>query len=338
MCWQQEPHRPWSPPVAPTGPGRGAAEVEQMSAKRPRDDSLMPLVIPVSVPVRQTDSSSPDHEQASLSASWPSRPLGTHDMSCSDYKTSVIVTRRRSLRNSLSESSGQVSSQTDLIYQNINGTFLCPWRSLFLPSDLFHSPLLNPGLKRPINPQPPVHSLHPNPPFPHPISLPDLGFLTRLTKITQIAYDVCIFSTLSSLPTSNFFYRMVELRVEVKLTPNRPKPNDGLAQNRSLFPHPNLALSSLHQSTPASHLTRVTYVHLSDCLTTPSTCRLTLPRPSSARFERVRVFTFPPSCRPLLLLQQQIIKGYLRLPLPNLQPAASCAPVSSLYCLCKVHR
>ncbi|XP_016410143.1 ELM2 and SANT domain-containing protein 1-like [Sinocyclocheilus rhinocerous] len=104
---KQEPHRPWSPPVAPTGPGRGAAEVDQVSSKRPRDDSFMPLVIPVSVPVRQTDSSSPDHEQASLSASWPSRPLGIHGISCSDYKTSVIVTRRRSLRNSLSESTGQ---------------------------------------------------------------------------------------------------------------------------------------------------------------------------------------------------------------------------------------
>ncbi|XP_043118921.1 mitotic deacetylase-associated SANT domain protein [Puntigrus tetrazona] len=104
---KQESHRPWSPPVAPTGPGRGAAEVDQVSAKRPRDDSLMPLVIPVSVPVKQTDSLSPDHEQASLSASWPSRPFSTHDMSCSDYKTSVIVTRRRSLRNSLSESTGQ---------------------------------------------------------------------------------------------------------------------------------------------------------------------------------------------------------------------------------------
>uniref|UniRef100_A0A8C2ILC7 ELM2 and Myb/SANT-like domain containing 1b n=1 Tax=Cyprinus carpio TaxID=7962 RepID=A0A8C2ILC7_CYPCA len=94
---KQEPHRPWSPPV----------EVDQVSAKRPRDDSFMPLVIPVSVPVRQTDSSSPDHEQASLSASWPSRPLGIHGISCSDYKTSVIVKRRRSLRNSLSESTGQ---------------------------------------------------------------------------------------------------------------------------------------------------------------------------------------------------------------------------------------
>uniref|UniRef100_A0A8C2DPK6 ELM2 and Myb/SANT-like domain containing 1b n=1 Tax=Cyprinus carpio TaxID=7962 RepID=A0A8C2DPK6_CYPCA len=104
---KQEPHRPWSPPVAPTGPGRGAADVDQVSAKRPRDDGLMPLVIPVSVPVKQTESLSPDHEQASLSASWPSRPLSTHDMSCSDYKTSVIVTRRRSLRNSLSESTGQ---------------------------------------------------------------------------------------------------------------------------------------------------------------------------------------------------------------------------------------
>ncbi|XP_052386630.1 mitotic deacetylase-associated SANT domain protein-like [Carassius gibelio] len=105
---KQEPHRPWSPPVAPTGPGRGVAEVDQVSAKRPRDDSFMPLVIPVSVPVRQTDSSSPDHEQASVSASWSSRPLGIHGISCSpDYKTSVIVKRRRSLRNSLSESTGQ---------------------------------------------------------------------------------------------------------------------------------------------------------------------------------------------------------------------------------------
>ncbi|XP_051578525.1 mitotic deacetylase-associated SANT domain protein-like [Myxocyprinus asiaticus] len=104
---KQEPHRPWSPPVAPSGPGRGVDEVDLVSAKRPKDESLMPLVIPVSVPVRQTDSSSPDHEQASLSASWPSQPLGSYDMSCSEYKTSVIVTRRRSLRNSLSESTGQ---------------------------------------------------------------------------------------------------------------------------------------------------------------------------------------------------------------------------------------
>ncbi|KAA0711339.1 ELM2 and SANT domain-containing protein 1 MIDEAS [Triplophysa tibetana] len=101
---KQETHRPWSPPVAPSGPGRGATEMDQGSAKRPKDDSLMPLVIPVSVPVRQT--SSPDHEPASLTASWPRRPLDSHDM-ISDYKTSVIVTRRRSLRNSLSESSGQ---------------------------------------------------------------------------------------------------------------------------------------------------------------------------------------------------------------------------------------
>lgn len=117
VCCQQEPHRPWSPPVAPTGPGQGVAEVDQVSAKRPRDDGLMPLVIPVSVPVKQTDSLSPDHEQASISASWTSRPLSTHGMSCSDYKTSVIVSRRRSLRNTLSESTGQVSSQT---YQNLS--------------------------------------------------------------------------------------------------------------------------------------------------------------------------------------------------------------------------
>ncbi len=125
VCFQQEPHRPWSPPVAPTGPGRGVAEVDQVNAKRPRDDGLMPLVIPVSVPVKQTDSLSPDHEQASISASWTSRPLSIHDMSCSDYKTSVIVSRRRSLRNTLSESTGQVSSQTDQSYQNIKGVMRC---------------------------------------------------------------------------------------------------------------------------------------------------------------------------------------------------------------------
>lgn len=148
LCCQQEPHRPWSPPVVPTGPGRGAAEVDQVSAKRPRDDSLMPLVIPVSVPVRQTDSSSPDHEQASLSASWPSRP---HDMSCSNYQPSVIVTRRRSLRNSPSESTGQVSLLTDLTSKHL--PFYSHDIFLFLPTYLLHPPPLSHGLKFPNNPQ-----------------------------------------------------------------------------------------------------------------------------------------------------------------------------------------
>lgn len=142
-------------------------------------------------------------------------------------------------------------------------------------------------------------------------------------------------SALPGLPTSSFFYRTVEQRMEVKLTANRPKPNDVLVQNRSLYPHPNLELLLPHKSIPLSHLTRATYVHRSDWSTTPSTCRLTHPHPSSAQFERVRVFTFPPSCRPLL--QQRIIRGCPHLPLPNLPPVASCAPVSSFYCLYKVH-
>ncbi|XP_017549984.1 mitotic deacetylase-associated SANT domain protein isoform X2 [Pygocentrus nattereri] len=94
----KEPHRPWSPSAS--APCRG---IEGVSAKRARDESLVPLVIPVSVPVRRTDTS-PDKEQASLSASWPLRP---NDPNRPDHNPSVIVTRRRSLRNSLSESSGQ---------------------------------------------------------------------------------------------------------------------------------------------------------------------------------------------------------------------------------------
>ncbi|XP_030642059.1 ELM2 and SANT domain-containing protein 1 [Chanos chanos] len=102
----KEPHRPWSPHGAASGPGRGAGDLEGVSAKRSRDDNLMPLVIPVSVPVRQTDPPSPDHE-GTLASSWPPRHSGYQDLSRPDHKPSVIVTRRRSLRNSLSESSSQ---------------------------------------------------------------------------------------------------------------------------------------------------------------------------------------------------------------------------------------
>uniref|UniRef100_A0A8C5GU04 ELM2 and SANT domain-containing protein 1-like n=1 Tax=Gouania willdenowi TaxID=441366 RepID=A0A8C5GU04_GOUWI len=89
-----EPHRPWSP-----------TESEGMNAKRPRDDNLLPLVIPVSVPVRRQEPSSPDSDQASLGSSWPPRASHTQDLSHAEPKPSVIVTRRRSLRNSFSESS-----------------------------------------------------------------------------------------------------------------------------------------------------------------------------------------------------------------------------------------
>ncbi|KAF7665832.1 hypothetical protein LDENG_00131600 [Lucifuga dentata] len=87
---KQEPHRPWSP-------------TETQSLKRPRDDSLIPLVIPVSVPVRQHEPSSPDREEAALGSGWPPRMSNSQDLGRADHKPSVIVTRRRSLRNSLSE-------------------------------------------------------------------------------------------------------------------------------------------------------------------------------------------------------------------------------------------
>ncbi|XP_056151636.1 mitotic deacetylase-associated SANT domain protein isoform X2 [Lampris incognitus] len=92
----KEPHRPWSP-----------AESESLNAKRPRDDSLLPLVIPVSVPVCRQEPPSPGREEAAPGSGWPPRASDLQDLGHTDHKPSVIVTRRRSLRNSLSESSGQ---------------------------------------------------------------------------------------------------------------------------------------------------------------------------------------------------------------------------------------
>lgn len=97
----QEPHRPWSP-----------TESEGLNVKRPRDDSLLPLVIPVSVPVRRQEPSSPDRDEAALASNWPPRPSNPQDLGRADHKPSVIVTRRRSLRNSLTESSEQVGNSS----------------------------------------------------------------------------------------------------------------------------------------------------------------------------------------------------------------------------------
>ncbi|MBN3311897.1 EMSA1 protein, partial [Atractosteus spatula] len=81
-----------------------SADGDTTSAKRARDESLVPLVIPVSVPVRQVDRASPGKEQGE--AGWGQRS-GQQDQAQPEHKASVIVTRRRSLRNSLSESTVQ---------------------------------------------------------------------------------------------------------------------------------------------------------------------------------------------------------------------------------------
>ncbi|KAM9708037.1 mitotic deacetylase-associated SANT domain protein isoform 2-T4 [Menidia menidia] len=73
----KEPHRPWSP-----------AEPDGMNAKRPRDDSLLPLVIPVSVPVRRQEPSSPDRHPAALASSWPPRASNPQDLGRADHKPS----------------------------------------------------------------------------------------------------------------------------------------------------------------------------------------------------------------------------------------------------------
>ncbi|RVE57513.1 hypothetical protein OJAV_G00216830 [Oryzias javanicus] len=91
---EKESHRPWSP-----------ANTEGMNTKCPRDDNLLPLVIPVSVPVLKQEPSSPGQNEAALAPNWTLGSANPQDLGRRDHKPSVIVTRRRSLRNSLSEGS-----------------------------------------------------------------------------------------------------------------------------------------------------------------------------------------------------------------------------------------
>ncbi|XP_037096462.1 mitotic deacetylase-associated SANT domain protein [Syngnathus acus] len=90
----KEAHKPWGP----TQPGM----------KRPRDDGLLPLVIPVSVPVRRLELA-PCVEDAAQTSNRPppSRPPNPLESAGAERKPSVIVTRRRSLRSSLTEGSEQ---------------------------------------------------------------------------------------------------------------------------------------------------------------------------------------------------------------------------------------
>lgn len=65
--------------------------------------TMVPLVIPVSVPVRRI--------QPDAQGGWTQGRAGVGERPAgqSERKPSVIVARRRSLRNSMSESFGQVS-------------------------------------------------------------------------------------------------------------------------------------------------------------------------------------------------------------------------------------
>ncbi|XP_061752244.1 mitotic deacetylase-associated SANT domain protein-like [Nerophis ophidion] len=91
----KEANRPWT------------SSQQGSNTKRPRDDSLLPLVIPVSVPVCPLDPSEPDRDGAAVASVWPPRPTDPPELGGAERKPSVIVTRRRSLRNSPSESSEQ---------------------------------------------------------------------------------------------------------------------------------------------------------------------------------------------------------------------------------------
>ncbi|XP_077477347.1 uncharacterized protein mideasb isoform X1 [Stigmatopora argus] len=89
----KEAHRPWVPPQ----PG-------VFSTKPPRDDGLLPLVIPVSVPVRRMDLAPCPDNVPPVSNFPPPLPHRTSNpLDSAERKPSVIVARRRSLRNSLTE-------------------------------------------------------------------------------------------------------------------------------------------------------------------------------------------------------------------------------------------
>uniref|UniRef100_H3DPM2 Mitotic deacetylase associated SANT domain protein n=1 Tax=Tetraodon nigroviridis TaxID=99883 RepID=H3DPM2_TETNG len=82
-----------------------ASEMESLPPHRQetpaRPDSLLPLIIPVSVPVRRQDPSSPDSDDLAPASGWGSGPPNPEEPGRDTHKPSVIVTRRRSLRNSL---------------------------------------------------------------------------------------------------------------------------------------------------------------------------------------------------------------------------------------------
>ncbi|MBN3286249.1 EMSA1 protein, partial [Polyodon spathula] len=99
------------PPAVKGAEVKAPAQGDSVSVKRQREESLVPLVIPVSVPVRRVDRLSPGREQAEVEG-WSQR-AGPQDSAPLEQKASVIVTRRRSLRNSLSESTNQDEEGTN---------------------------------------------------------------------------------------------------------------------------------------------------------------------------------------------------------------------------------
>ncbi|NXH09504.1 EMSA1 protein, partial [Bucco capensis] len=93
--------------IAASGPTAAKSVVEFASSapKRPQEDnSLMPLIIPVSVPVRKIDLQSLGKEKSEDAKLQKGQ---TNDRAPCERKPSVIVTRRRSNRNTNMETSNQ---------------------------------------------------------------------------------------------------------------------------------------------------------------------------------------------------------------------------------------
>lgn len=159
----------------------------------------------MSVPVRRQEPSSPDRDEAALASNWPPRPSNPQEIGRADHKPSVIVTRRRSLRNSLSESSEQVGTHSFFIsvfctvFKSVN-YFLSKGRGCwlvfhYLPqsvSSLSKLKLLNPPIYATL---PRQHTL----PSPHPCSMSPLPPLQSSTLFRLSLFHLGGFGELVAL-------------------------------------------------------------------------------------------------------------------------------------------
>lgn len=136
----------------------------------------------MSVPVRRQEPSSPDSDDAGPASSWVSRPGHPEEPGRDNHKPSVIVTRRRSLRNSLSDSPDQVGAPA--IIPLLSGYLLrlmnlcCCRCSVFPFFFFFHAALQH-------SPLPHWRFMSPLPPFQFSLSLSHVGGVV-LSQIKQI--------------------------------------------------------------------------------------------------------------------------------------------------------
>uniref|UniRef100_A0A096MCI5 Mitotic deacetylase associated SANT domain protein a n=1 Tax=Poecilia formosa TaxID=48698 RepID=A0A096MCI5_POEFO len=178
-----------------------ASEMESLPAKAAKEDApsaIVPLVIPVSVPVHKS--------QAESQGGWAQGRVGQGERTAgqADRKPSVIVARRRSLRNSVTESFGQDGESDSGMEEDGKAKFRRrtrpepliippPKPSTFIPPSVYSSIThYQSNLRSPVRLPDNLHSL---PPYtPPPILSPVRGgtglyfsaFLTNIAVSNQI--------------------------------------------------------------------------------------------------------------------------------------------------------